>query len=189
LQNSEYRKYIYAFLSRVMSDIVDSKFIDDLKKNEDMLQLIGEKTYEYFKNSETKKIFDDLNIDYTSMFVLNTQPVESFVLDAKNETLVGLQNPVMAFYFTHGYEVNMNQTEIVAPDHLSIEFGFMQALIFKEDKIAQREFMDEHLLSWVVPYMIGMKSMATTPFYEDICDFIVEFLCSDYEYLLGENNV
>jgi TorA maturation chaperone TorD len=185
--NNEYRFYIYAFLSRVMSNIPDRRFIHDLKNNEQLLEIIGEETQEWFKNTDEDALYDAMNIDYSSMFILNTQPVESFVLDAKNETLVGLQNPVMAFYFTHGFEVNMDQTDIMAPDHLGIEFAFMQMLIYRNEVEPQSEFLDKHLFPWVVPYMMGMKSMAETPFFRDICDFIVEFLSSDYEFLNGEN--
>jgi len=39
-------------------------------------------------------------------------------------------------------------------------------------------------MPWVIPYMLGMKSMAGTPLYRDICDFIVEFLSADYEFLV-----
>lgn len=187
--NQEYRLYIYAFLSRVMSDIPDRRFINDLKKNDPLLEIIGEETREWVNNHEIETLYDALNTDFTSMFILNTQPVESFVLDAKNETLVGLQNPVMAFYFTHGFEVNMDQTEIMAPDHLAIELAFMQTLVYRNEIAPQLEFLDQHLFAWVVPYMIGMKSMADTPFYRDICDFMVEFLSADYEYLVsGANN-
>ena len=185
--NNEYRLYIYAFLSRVMSSIPDRRFIHDLKNNEQLLEIIGEETQEWFKNTDEDALYDAMNIDYSSMFILNTQPVESFVLDAKNETLVGLQNPVMAFYFTHGFEVNMDQTDIMAPDHLGIEFAFMQMLIYRNEIEPQSEFLDQHLFPWVVPYMMGMKSMAETPFFRDICDFTVEFLSSDYEFLNGEN--
>jgi putative dimethyl sulfoxide reductase chaperone len=115
--NNEYRLYIYAFLSRVMSDIPDRRFIHDLQNNEELLEIIGEETKEWVLSSDIEELEEKLNIDYTSMYILNTQPVESFVLDAKNETLVGLQNPVMAFYFNHGFEVNMDQTQIMAPDH------------------------------------------------------------------------
>ena len=128
--NHEYRLYIYAFLSRVMSDIPDRRFIHDLKENNDLLEIIGEKTAQWIRSEDIEILYEALNIDYTSMYILNTQPVESFVLDAKNETLVGLQNPVMAFYFTHGFEVNMDQTSIMAPDHLSIEFAFMHKCKF-----------------------------------------------------------
>jgi len=43
-------------------------------------------------------------------------------------------------------------------------------------------------MTWVIPYMHGMKSMAITPFYRDICDFTVEFLSSDYEFLVEAVN-
>lgn len=181
--NNNYRRTIYAFLSRVMSDIPDRRFITDLKNNQQLLEVIGEETQEWFNATSNEDLHESLNTDYTSMFLLNAQPVESFVLDAKNETLVGLQNPVMAFYFTHGFELNMDQTELMAPDHLSIELAFMQTLVHRNEIQAQIQFMNEHLFMWVIPYMLGMKSMAITPFYRDICDFMVEFLASDYEFL------
>jgi TorA maturation chaperone TorD len=185
--NTEYRRYIYAFLSRVMSNMPDRRFITDLKSNPELLEVIGEETKGWVESLSEKELYEALNTDYTSMFLLNAQPVESFVLDAKNETLVGLQNPVMAFYFAHGFELNMDQTELMAPDHLSIELAFMQVLVFRNETKAQVQFMDEHLFMWVIPYMLGMKNMADTPFYRDICDFMVEFLCSDYEYLHQES--
>lgn len=181
--NQEYRLYIYAFLSRIMSDIPDRRFISDLKSNDGLLEVIGEETKEWMTKTDIEELYDLMNMDYTSMYIINTQPVESFILDAKNETLVGLQNPVMAFYFTHGFEVNMNQTEIMAPDHLSIELAFMQTLVYRNEVNPQFEFMEQHIMNWVIPYMMGMRSMATTPFYRDICDFMVEFLVADYEFL------
>lgn len=186
--NTEYRRTVYAFLSRVMSNNLDHRFITDLKNNLALLEVIGEETQAWFVSSSNEDLYDALNTDYTSMFLLNAQPVESFVLDSKNETLIGLQNPVMAFYFSHGFELNMDQTELMAPDHLSIELAFMQTLVFREEVQVQVKFMDEHLFMWVIPYMLGMKSMADTPFYRDICDFMVEFLCADYEYLHQESN-
>lgn len=178
--DNETRKYIYAFLSRTLSDIPDRRYIADLKSNESLLSMIGESTESWFKEHDDDFIYDQLNTDYTSMFILNTQPIESFILDAKNETLVGLQNPVMAFYYNHGFDINMDQTDLMAPDHLSIEFAFMQTLIHRDERQAQMEFLEDHMMPWVVPYMLGMKSMADTPFFKDICDFIVEFLSADY---------
>lgn len=183
--NTHYRQTIYAFLSRVMSTIPDRRFITDLKNNTDFLEVIGEETTQWFGSTSEDELYEALNVDFTSMFYLNTQAVEAFVLDAKNETLVGLQNPVMSFYFLHGFELNMDQTELMAPDHLSIELAFMQTLAFRDEIQAQIEFMDQHLFNWVIPYMMGMKNMAETPFYRDICDFMVEFIASDYEYLHG----
>jgi len=182
--DSEYRRYIYAFLSRIISDIPDQKFVKDLKENHNLLEVIGGDTFKWFNENSIKFILEATNVDYSSMYVINTQPIESFILDAKNETLVGLQNPVMAFYFNHGFEVNMDQTALMAPDHLSLEFAFMQTLIFRNEVSVQYAFIQEHLMPWVIPYMLGMKSMAGTPLYRDMCDFIVEFLSADYEFLV-----
>lgn len=184
--NKEYRLYLYAFLSRTMADVADKNYIKDLRNNKDLLELLGEETKEWFESNSDEMILDALNEDFSSMFVINTQAVESFVLDAKNETLVGLQNPVMNFYYKNGFELNMDQSDLMAPDHLSIEFAFMQTLIYRDEKKPQYDFLKEHLFIWVVPYMIGMKSMAGTPFYRDICDFIVEFVVADFEYCSQE---
>ncbi|MBU1657673.1 molecular chaperone TorD family protein [bacterium] len=180
--DKEYRLYIYAFLSRTMADTADKRYVKDLRQNRELLELLGESTVQWFDENSDETIMDALNEDFSSMFVINTQAVESFVLDAKNETLVGLQNPVMNFYYKHGFELNMDQTELMAPDHLSIEFAFMQTLIFRDEKKPQYDFLNEHIFNWIVPYMIGMNSMALTPFYRDICDFIVEFIVADFEY-------
>ena len=187
--NEQYRTTIYAFLSRAMSDIAGKQFIQDLQINKELLEILGEASVEWFKKENIETIYEELNADYSSLFILNAQPIESFVLDAKNETLVGLQNPVMAFYFKHGFELNMDQTDLMAPDHLGIELAFMQTLVHRKEYAAQESFLKEHLLVWVVPYMLGMKAMATTPFYKDLCDFMVEFLVADYDYLRSEGNL
>ncbi|MGD9718308.1 MAG: molecular chaperone [Sulfurimonadaceae bacterium] len=188
--NKEYRLYIYAFLSRTMANTADKNYVRDLRNNKELLELLGEDTLAWFQAKSDEEILDALNEDYSSMFIINTQPVESFVLDAKNETLVGLQNPVMNFYYRNGFDLNMDQSELMAPDHLSIELAFMQTLIYRDEQKPQYQFLKEHLFNWVVPYMIGMKSMANTPFYRDICDFTVEFIVADYDYCstLAENS-
>ena len=180
------RAFVYAFLSRLFQKELTSKEIEDLKANPDLLATIGENAKSYVLQKDTKELEDELNIDFNSLFVINSQPVESLVVDATGEILVGLQNPVMFFYFENGYEIDMNKTEILAPDHLCIEFGFMQNLAFKdEDRVAKR-FLQEHLLQWVPPYLIGIQKAASTPFYKDVCDFTIDYLFSDYEELIEE---
>jgi len=181
--DSRTRAFIYAFLSRVFEKELDKKAIEDLKKNPELLEMIGPKTKEYFLAKSAQEIEDELNIDYSSLFLVNSQPVESLVIDAGGDILVGLQNPVMFFYFENGYEIDMNKTEILAPDHLSIEFGFMQNLAYrKEDRLAKR-FLSEHLLQWVPPYLLGLAPYAKTSFYQEITDFTTEFLLTDYAFL------
>lgn len=182
------RVYLYAFLSRVFSNALDEKYVQELQNNDELLNLIGEKSFLWFKNTPLVQINEALNIDYSTIFLMNAKPIESSIIDSKDEILVGLQNPVMQFYYTHDYDLNLAASHLQTPDHISIEFAFMQNLIAKGEIKTQKEFLKAHLLKWAVPYFIGVKQMATTPLYQDICDFTVEFLASDYDFLVNELN-
>lgn len=184
--DNQHRIYIYAFLSRIFSDELDEKFLKELHHNKEMLEMIGVNSLEWFEHTSMNKIEDELNVDYSTVFLMNAKPIETSVIDAKDEILVGLQNPVMQFYFNHDYELNLSASHLQTPDHISIEFAFMQNLISKDEKRVQKEFLAQHLLKWAVPYFIGIKSMCNTPLYKDLCDFVVEFLASDYDYLTQE---
>jgi TorA maturation chaperone TorD len=181
------RVYMYAFLSTIFSDAPSLELIEDIKKNEQLLNMIGKDTLEYFKSSDAKKIEEDLEVDYSSIFLMHNPPMESAVLDGKDEILVGLQNPVMQFYFQNGYELNMSNTQIQTPDHISIELSFMQNLIMKDNDGKQEEFLYKHLLNWIPQYLISCKDMATCIFYKELFDFCVEFLVADYDNLVEQN--
>lgn len=182
------RLYVYAFLSRVFANALDDKYLKELQNNDEILSLLGESSFNWFKTGSLQSIQEALNIDYSSIFLMNAKPLESSIIDAKDEILVGLQNPVMQFYFNHNYELNLAASDLQTPDHISIEFAFMQNLIAKNELTTQKEFLKLHLLKWAVPYFIGIKAMSTTPFYQDLCDFTVEFLASDYDFLVNELN-
>ena len=181
------RAFVYAFLSRMFEKELGQKEIEDLRSNPDLLETIGKEAKEYMLQEDTAKIEEELNIDFNSLFVINSQPVESLVVDSTGEILVGLQNPVMFFYFENGYELDMNKTEILAPDHLSIEFAFMQNLAYRGETKQAYKFLKEHLLLWVVPYLVAMQKQAQTPFYKDLCDFTNDFLLNEYETLKQEH--
>jgi len=180
------RLYIYAFLSRVFTEELDDRALEDLRGNEALLETIGEETAAWFGSLDFDALKEALNVDYNSLFVINNHPIESAVTDSKNEILVGLQNPVMQFYFSHGYELNLESSKLYVPDHAGIELGFMQSMISTGDKKSQAEFLHKHLLPWIVPFLTGVRPMAETPFYRDLCDFTIEFLLDDYSRLVEE---
>ncbi len=183
------RAFVYAFLSRMFEKELGHKEIKDLRSNPELLETIGKEAKEYMLQEDVAKIEEELNIDFNSLFVINSQPVESLVVDSTGEILVGLQNPVMFFYFENGYELDMNKTEILAPDHLSIEFAFMQNLAYRSETKQAQKFLKEHLLLWVVPYLVAMQKQAQTPFYKDLCDFTNDFLLHEYETLKQEHTL
>ncbi len=180
------RVYIYAFLSRIFSEQIDKQLLSDLRSDDALLKTIGEEAFSYIQSKDEDVLFEELNIEYHSLFVMNNHPIESSVQDVKNEILVGLQNPVMQFYFQHGYEVNMDTSNLYVPDHLGMELGFMQNLILQNEKQAQLQFYKAHLLSWVPQFLITLKEMSTNPFYRDICDFCIDFMLEDFSDLSFE---
>lgn len=181
------RIYIYAFLSRIYSDVMEEKLIAQLQENEELLEMISPKALTWFKNTSDEELKKLLNVDFTSLFFMNSLPIESFVMDDKDEVQVGLQNPVMQFYFSHGYELDLISSKLNAPDHIALECAFMQNLVQKDDKKVQITFLENHLLKWAPIYFLGVKDMAKTQFYRDLCDFTAEFLIADYDYLMSEN--
>lgn len=180
----QYRIFIYAFLSKVFADTLDDTFLEDLSQNNELLETLGENTKEWFETTSLEVIKEALNIDFTSIFLMNERAFESAVIDSKEEILVGLQNPVMQFYFNHNYELNLGATHLQTPDHISIEFAFMQNLVSKNETKAQIEFLQNHILAWAIPYLIAIKGMCQTPFYADMCDFTIEFLATDFQNLI-----
>ncbi len=181
------RAYIYAFLSMAFTEHLSKRAINDLIQNQELLSLIGENAREYLMNTDIETLEEELNIDFTSSFMVNSHPLESAVTDAKVQISSGMENPVVHFYTKFGYEINLNNTPIASPDHISIELGFMQALVYQNEKFAQKEFMEKHIIPWMPVYLIGMKKVVETPFYRDFVDFCIDFLLGDYEYLQGEN--
>jgi hypothetical protein len=76
---------------------LDSEAIGDLKKSEDILDILGEESKKWFAENDEKEILEKANIDFSSLFLINAHPIESIIVDDKDEALVGLQNPVMQF--------------------------------------------------------------------------------------------
>lgn len=180
------RAYIFAFLSRIYTSEINAKLLSDIQANDALLETIGDGAAAYIKSKETDILLEELNIEYNTLFLMNNHPIESSIQDVKNEILVGLQNPVMQFYFNHGYEINLENSFLHVPDHIAIEFGFMQKLVLQEDTTAQLKFYKEHLLTWIPQFLIGIKEMTKNPFYQDICDFTIDFLLEDYGNLAFE---
>ncbi len=175
--------YVYAFLSRMFAKELDSEAIGDLKKSEDILDILGEESKKWFAENDEKEILEKANIDFSSLFLINAHPIESIIVDDKDEALVGLQNPVMQFYFNYGYDLHLDKTQIQTPDHIALEFAFMQNLVLQKEDKAAKEFLHLHLMQWAPPYLFSVSKEAKTPFYRELCEFAGEFLIADYDYL------
>lgn len=199
IQENQARINMYGFVSRLIMEEVDEDLIEMIKNKPELLDLFPlTKEWDLFFDKDTKSLIDqELNVDYTTVFLLNVYPYESVFMNDEGYINPSLTNPALQFYLEHGYEIDLNKTRVLSPDHLAVEMEFMIRLINdqlnaysifnKEEELkaikTQKEFMEKHLLKWSAIYLLSARDMAETPFYKDVCDIALEFLLSDYEYI------
>lgn len=199
IQENQARINMYGFISRLFMEEVDENLIQMIKSKPELLDLFPlTKEWDLFFNKETKSLIDEeLNVDYTTIFLLNAYPYESVFMNDEGHINPTLTNPTLQFYLEHGYEIDLNKTRVLSPDHIAVEMEFMITLIndqlnaysmFNEEEEkkalkAQKEFMENHLLRWSTIYLLSAIDLAETPFYKDSCEMALEFLLSDYEYI------
>lgn len=187
--DSAQRGAIYAFFSRMFQKEQDSASLQSFRENPRLLEFLGVGAAEWFLGKSDEELLDELGADFATLFLTNSLPVESIVLEEKEEIATGLGNPAVFFYRKYGYDFDFNKTKIQTPDHISIELGFMQNLVLKDEFEAQKEFL-QNLIGWAIPYLVATSQAANTPFYASLCEAAAEFLVSDYDLSaskVGEN--
>lgn len=200
INDNKARQNMYGFLSRLLVEEVDHQLLESIKKTEGLLDLFpNTQKWAEFRNKTTQELIDeDLNVDYTTVFLLNAYPYESVFMNDEGHINPTLTNPTLQFYLENGYEVDLNKTRVLSVDHIALEMEFMITLIgnqldaysvynLEEEKrtlAIQKAFMENHLLRWGIVYLLSARDMAQTPFYYDVCQTAIEFLLSDYEYII-----
>lgn len=78
------------------------------------------------------------------------------------------------------------------PDHLSVEFEFMEALAGEPETgsesaiSAQQDFLERHLCSWLPALHQACLQHAELPFYPALVGFALEVVSADMAYLAGQ---
>lgn len=200
----EIRKNMYGFLSRLFIEELD---VDTLEKIRNLPNL--EETFpktaewkEFFTKDAKKLIDEELNVDFTTIFIINAYPYESVFMHDEGHIDPSITNPAFIFYKEHGYEIDLSKTRALAPDHIAVELEFMMFLIDEELKALekwnieevkkirniQKKFLEEHLGQWAPVYLLSARDMAETPFYYDLCETTIHFILWDYEMVVERIN-
>lgn len=131
IQENQARINMYGFISRLFMEEVDENLIQMIKSKPELLDLFPlTKEWDLFFNKETKSLIDEeLNVDYTTIFLLNAYPYESVFMNDEGHINPTLTNPTLQFYLEHGYEIDLNKTRVLSPDHIAVEMEFMITLI------------------------------------------------------------
>ncbi|WP_457626593.1 TorD/DmsD family molecular chaperone [Persephonella sp.] len=199
-QETQARVNMYGLLSRFLIEEIDEDTLKKIKSNPDLLELLPKtKEWKAFFEKEPKKLIEEeLNVDFTTVFLLNVYPYESVFMNDEGHIDPTVTNPTLIFYREHGYMIDLNKTRALSPDHIAIEMEFMMTLVqeeleaiekndeqkVKDLRQIQKRFLEEHLANWGPIYLMAAKDMAETPFYQDVCELALEFILSDYEYLV-----
>lgn len=201
-QEIENRIAIYALISRLMLVEVDEDFLKQIESDENILALFPnyrdwEKRKEF---SVDKLIEEEYNADFTNLFLMNLIPYESFYLSEEQMIESGQANPVVELYDALDFRVELEKARVVSADHIGVELEFMYMLctalkkaLDADDKDAvcellliQRGFLKDHLLEWMPLFLINAKRESRTPLYHDGTELTLEFILSDYEYVIEQ---
>jgi len=199
-QELDNRIAIYALISRLMLVEVDETFLNDLESDENLLGLFPNyKDWSKRKElSVDKLIEEEYNADFTNLFLMNLIPYESFYLSEEQMIESGEANPVVELYDALDFRVELEKARVVSADHIGVELEFMYMLctalkkaLDADDKegvcellLIQRGFLKDHLLEWMPLFLINAKRESRTPLYHDGTELTLEFILSDYEYVI-----
>lgn len=193
------RSNIYALLSRILLQELDSELLETIKNDETVLEFLPNwKEWEQRTNIPTQKLLEEyLNPDFTNLSLLHLVPYETFYTREDQMIETGGANPVTDIYSAYDFVVDYEIARVVSADHIGIEYEFMHHLCEAQKKAleendldaiaevieVQHRFLNTHLLKWAPMYLINMKYESRTPLYYDTAEMALEFILSDNEIL------
>ncbi|MCD4668288.1 MAG: molecular chaperone TorD family protein [Sulfurimonas sp.] len=199
MEQTQARANIYALLSRILLQELDTRILQTIKDDEDILDFFPTlKEWKQLREVDNDTLLAEyFNPDFVNLSVLHLIPYETFYTRDDQMVETGGANPVTDIYSAYDFMVDYEVARTVSSDHIGIELEFMhhlanaefQAHQNKDEKAvtelrtAQKEFLNKHLLQWAPMYLINMKYEARTPLYFDGADMALEFMLSDNEYL------
>jgi len=193
------RSNIYALLSRLLLQELDSDLLETCTTDETILEFLPNWTkWEERLSVPPQKLLEEyLNPDFTNLSVLHLVPYETFYTRADQMIETGGANPVTDIYSAYDFVVDYEVARVVSSDHIGIELEFMHHLCQAQLKAlqegddeaaveaqrAQLHFLTTHLVAWAPLYLINMKYESRTPLYYDVAEMTLEFILSDNEML------
>ena len=201
-QEIENRIAIYALISRLMLVEVDETFLKQIESDANILALFPNYR-DWSKRKElpvSTLIAEHYNVDFTNLFLMNLIPYESFYLSEEQMIESGQANPVVELYDALDFRVELEKARVVSADHIGVELEFMYMLctalkkaLDSDDEegicellLIQRGFLKDHLLEWMPLFLINAKRESRTPLYHDGTELTLEFILSDYEYVIEQ---
>ena len=195
------RMNMYGLLSRMLLIEADETLIKTILSDETMKEFfpLFVQWQESLALSHETLVQDHLNVDFASTFFIYLVPYESFYLRDDGMINSGGENPVISFYTSYGFEIDLPKARALSPDHIGIELEFMAKLVSEEKKakergdasyahailLVEKQFLEDHLLAWAPQLLLQVARHAQTPFYREAAQVALEMILGDYEYCLS----
>ena len=202
------RTSTYILLSRLYLKEIDAPLLDELHEmcypmatgDDDV-----DKGYLYiatFLSNLWTESLTELAVDYVRSFLGNhvdsygaAYPYESVYTSEKRLLMQEARDEVLAIYRSFGIEKRDDWNE--GEDHIALELEFMRYLnercvkAFKDSDVneatrllvAQRNFLQYHLVSWVPMMTADLKHFAKTKMYQGLAYLTEGFLRTDFALL------
>lgn len=201
-QNAYRRSDVYGLLSSVYSQEPDKGFIENVQNDKSLRLLIAEGGMwdEKFWAQSVKELYERLAVEYTRLFIgpkNHIPPLESLYNYKEGETrqIWGSATvDVKKLIESSGLSFIKNYGSI--PDHISIEFEFMQKLVEKEGELWEKEnynsqlyktielemrFINEHLKMWIPDFCQKVIGAAKLDFYKNFAKLTKDFIVTEKE--------
>lgn len=194
---AEYRSSIYGLLAAIYRSEVTSDFLAQVKDPQflGVLANLGLGLNGDFIEKPEDELLNDLAIEYARLFLgpgKHISPHES-VHHQRNDGQWGQlwgESTVEVKKFIEATGLSYDSNFKGIPDHISVEFEFMETLTCREaiafsekDETAaqrcmdvQRKFIKEHLIRWIPSFCEKVIKEAELPFYRAFAELTYRFI-------------
>jgi TorA maturation chaperone TorD len=177
---------IYRFCAQSMQypdlDWFNEKYTDSLGLLLIELGALKEKEQLDSFYSQSKDILEDLQVEYTRLFIngvphVAAPPYGSVYID---KTIRGkYSDEILMFYNEHGYSLNQNAD---LPDSLVQQLEFLSYLAEDNNQSTEEDFLTRFFLPWFTIFATIVKKDTQYPFYSIIISLIDFFTKEEKEY-------
>lgn len=146
-----------------------------------------------FIAEESKKVsnknWEEIIQSYSRLFEVGNDGPPIPIRESANDSLAFKKEEITRFYEYFGYVVSENRQW--ESDHLSIELEFIHFLCEGEKEysdslsfqLAQKDFIDRHLLMWLASIHFKMKHLDAHPYWMAIFSTLFTFIQKDLNWL------
>jgi len=191
------RSNIYGLLAAVYRQEINSDLLQQIKDPRFMgvLSDLGSEELALFFQKPDKELLEELAVEYARLFLgpgRHVSPHESVHHPREDGQWGGFwgKSTVEVKKLIESTGLDYKDAYKGMPDHISVEFEFMQQVILREEKAweeadtktastcrhLEKIFIEEHLVRWIPTFCDKVIKEAESPFYREMAALTIKFI-------------